>query len=149
MVVADPDGNTFEVAQAVGDSAVSLTEEAHVDRQRITDYLRQMKVEELVAVLRDVFADRQPAPEEATFCRNRFFLGTAWSDLQSAEGEPERWGPWQTDAVAYPNATKYGDSLGPDYGLCEEGTCGGCGLAVRSNVKQGLCPVCGVAVYMT
>lgn len=120
-----------------------------MDRQRIAECLLQLKDEELVAVFRNVFSDRLPSPEEAGHCRNRFFLGTAWSYRQSDEDEPERWGPWQIDAVAYPNPTVWGDSLGPNYGLCQAGTCGGCGLTVRSNVKEGICPICGDAVYMT
>ena len=51
-----------------------------------------------------LFAVKQPAPEEAAYCRNRFYLGTAWSDLASGEGEPQRWEPWELDAVAYVDA---------------------------------------------
>jgi len=120
-----------------------------MDRKQISEYLRQLPVEELVAVLRDVFETRCPFPEEAAFCRSRFFLGVACSDLESDENENERWGRWRWDAVAYPNIAKWGDSLGPDYGLCQYGNCAGCGLTVRSNVKDGVCPICGVAVYMT
>ena len=120
-----------------------------MERQRLSEQLARLPVEELVAVLRDVFAARLPFPEEAAFCRSRFYLGTAHSDLLSDPGAAEAWGPWQTDAVAYPNPAEWGDSLGPDYGLCQAGTCMGCGTAVRSNVKGGVCPVCGAAVWMT
>jgi hypothetical protein len=27
--------------------------------------------------------------------------------------------------------------------------CNGCGVSVRSNVKHGLCPICGTAMFMT
>lgn len=120
-----------------------------MNRQKVIEYLRQSPVEELVAVLQAVFKDRQPAPEEESFCRNRFFLGTAWSELESDEGQPHRWGPWDVDAVAYPDPDEYGESLGPDYGLCQSGTCTGCGFEVRSNVKRGLCAICGAGVNMT
>ncbi len=120
-----------------------------MDRQRLTDDLCQLPIEELVAVLQGVFAARQPAPEEASYCRNRFFLGTAWSYRTSDDGQPEKWEPWSTDLVAYPDSSSWGDSLGPDWGLCQEGTCGSCGNVVRSNVKQGLCPLCQTPVFMT
>lgn len=109
----------------------------------------------MIAVLRDVFLRRQPAPEESTYCRNRFFLGTAWSQLESNETaesikDSERvWEPWTINAVAYPDPAEYSDGLGPDWGLCQEGTCGDCGNIVRSNVKKGLCSICDNKVYMT
>ena len=112
-------------------------------------YLSNLPDERLVDVLRRVFVVKQPAPEESAFCRNRFYLATAWSYLESDEGEPQRWGPWQFQAVAYVDPAEWGESLGPDYGLCQEGSCGTCGTRVRSNVKQGLCPICGARVYMT
>jgi hypothetical protein len=120
-----------------------------MDRDAVGDYLSELPVEELVAVLRKVFETRQPMPEEASFCRNRFFLGIAWSELLSDRGEPETWAPWRVEAVAYPDPSEYGESLGPDYGLCQEGTCATCSVAVRSNVKHGLCPVCNSSVYMS
>lgn len=120
-----------------------------MDQQCVIEYLRQLPDEELVAVLQGVFADRQPCPEEAAFCRNSFFLGIAFSDLESADREPKRWGAWDVEAVAYPDPTVYRGSLGPNWGLCQSGTCGSCGVNVRSNVKQGLCPICKAAVSMT
>jgi hypothetical protein len=112
-------------------------------------YLSSLPVERLVDILRRVFAVKQPAPEESAFCRNRFYLGTAWSYLESDEGEPPRWGSWEFDAVAYVDQAQYGDGLGPDYGLCQGGSCETCGISTRSNVKQGLCPICAAHVYMT
>jgi hypothetical protein len=51
-----------------------------LDDVRVGTYLRELPVERLAAILEGVFRATQPAPEEARFCRNRFFLGTAWSD---------------------------------------------------------------------
>ena len=119
-----------------------------MNRENAIEYLQTLPVEEFVAVLQQVFQNRQPAPEEATYCRNCFFLGTAWSDLESEKDEPTRWGPWTIESVAYPNQ-EFNVGLGPNYGLCQVGTCGACGIEVRSNVKQGLCPICGAEVYMT
>jgi hypothetical protein len=112
-------------------------------------YLNTLPDERLVAILRRVFAVKQPASQEAAYCRNRFYLGTAWSDLESGESEPQRWGPWELEAVAYVDAFEQGDDLGPDYGLCQSGSCLACGTRVRSNVKHGLCPICDGQVYMT
>jgi hypothetical protein len=112
------------------------------------EYLSGLPDERLVDVLRRVFAVKQPAPEEASYCRNRFYLGTAWSNLESDEGHPQRWGQWELDAVAYVDPAEWGGSLGPGYGLAQAGSCGTCGMRVRSNVKNGLCPICGARVYM-
>ena len=71
-------------------------------------YLSNLPDERLVAILQRVFAVKRPAPEEAVYCRNRFYLGTAWSDLESDEGEPQRWGPWELDAVAYVDPAESG-----------------------------------------
>jgi hypothetical protein len=120
-----------------------------VDHRQLVEQLLRVPVEELVAVLRDVFDARQPWPEEAAYYRNRFFLGIASSELVSDEGEPERWGPWELDAVAYPDPAHYGGSPRPDWGLCQSGTCVGCGAGARSNVKNGVCAICGTAVYVT
>ncbi|MEW4571149.1 hypothetical protein AB1L88_25035 [Tautonia sp. JC769] len=120
-----------------------------MDRRELAEELRRLPVEELVAVLRDVFEARCPFPEESAFCRSRFFLGVASSDLESDGGEPERWGPWRIEAVASPDPSHYGGSLGPGWGLCQSGGCGACGVGARSNVKNGICAVCGAAVFMT
>lgn len=120
-----------------------------MERKELAEELRRLPVEGLVAVLRDVFATRGPFPEEAAFCRNTFFLGAASSDLESGDGEPERWGPWKIEAVAPPDPSHHGDSLGPDWGLCQSGGCGACGVKARSNVKNGLCAVCGATVNLT
>jgi hypothetical protein len=123
-----------------------------MDRQPLIEHLCKLPVEELVDVLREVFGRRQPAPEEASFCRNHFFLGVATSQLDADELDEdpaEEWGPWWTSIVAYPDTSVWGESLGPDYGLCQEGTCITCGNTVVSNVKQAICPVCGTAVYLT
>lgn len=120
-----------------------------MERRQLVGELRELPVEELVAVLREVFDGRSPSPGEAAFCRNRFFLGIASSDLESEEGEPARWGEWKIEAVASPDPAHYGGHPGPDYGLCQSGKCTVCRVAARSNVKNGLCAICGAPVYMT
>ena len=117
--------------------------------EQVIEYLSKLPHEQLADLLRRVFSVIQPAPAESSYCRNRFYLGTAWSDLLSDEGEPERWEPWQLDAVAYMDPAQQPDGLGPDHGLCEEGSCQACGTRVGSNVKHGLCAICGHRVGMT
>src|SRR5665213_1112889 len=109
---------------------------ASLNDSSVTNYLRELPVERLAAILQVVFQAKQPFPEEARFCRNRFYLGTATSDLESEEKEPERWSPWVLKAVASV------DQEGPDWGLCQSGSCGICGTEVRSNIKNAICPIC-------
>jgi hypothetical protein len=113
------------------------------------EYLSNLPVERLVAVFRQVLAVKVPAPEEAAFCRSRFYLGAAWSSFESDDGASQRWGSWELDAVAYVDSREYGDEFGPNDGLCQEGSCQSCGTRVRSNVKHGICPICEGPAYMT
>ncbi len=63
---------------------------------------------------------------------------------------PVEWEPWKFEAVAYVDPEHYGEGhLGPDWGFANEGKCESCGSWVRSNVKRGLCSICGSKVYMT
>ena len=126
----------------------SLNKQTKAKDLEVVDYLRQLPIEHLVAVLRQVFDARQPVGATKVD-RERFFLGTASSGLVSQEGEPERWGPWHIEAVAYPDPAHYGQQLGPDYGLAQEGSCASCQITVRSNVKNALCPICGAKVHLT
>ncbi|MEO6811800.1 MAG: hypothetical protein ABI353_22050 [Isosphaeraceae bacterium] len=120
-----------------------------MERRQLVESLSRLPVEELAAVLREVFDGSLPWPKEQSFCRNRFFLGVASSDLESDEDQAERWGRWKLEAVASPDPTHYGTQTGPDWGLCQSGECGVCGVGARSNVKHGLCAVCGADVSMT
>lgn len=120
-----------------------------MERDQLVEHLCRLQSAELVDVLRNVFAARLPWPEEAAFCRNKFFLGIASSDLESDAGEPTRWSPWTCEAVASPDHQRYGENPAPDLGLCQAGTCTACGVGARSNVKYGFCGVCESAVYMT
>jgi hypothetical protein len=117
------------------------------------DYLCDLPEERFVDVLRRVFETRRPSPEDQAhgYCRNHYVLGTAWSERESADGEPERWGRWEVQFVAYVDRAAHGEDfgLGPDWGLCQAGRCPACGAAVLSNVKRGRCPVCDGPVYMT
>lgn len=119
-----------------------------VERQQLVEHLSRLPIEELVAVLRELFNIRIPNPEETSFNHSRFFLGIASSLLESDDGGSEQWGPWELAAVAYPDPAHY-TGLGPDWGLCQFGGCMVCGVEARSNVKNGLCSVCGASVYMT
>jgi len=101
--------------------------------------------EHLLDVLRRVFAQRRPNPEEDSYNHNRFFLGEA---KQMLDDDGVTWRPWEIGAIAYPDRDTC-DGLGPDWGFCQFGACQSCGTSVRSNVKVGVCPVCERSVGMT
>jgi hypothetical protein len=115
----------------------------------LIDHLKSLPDAEFLATLQEVFRSRQPNPEERGYTRNQYFLGTATSVRESEEGEPEVWEPWSLAAVAYRDREEYRDGVGPDWGFCQFGTCETCQMPVRSNVKHGICPICGTKVSMT
>lgn len=119
-----------------------------MNRQEVVEILRALPDEELLTVLQEVFEGRQPYPLEAAWHRSRFFLGIAGSQRESDEGKPERWAAWEIRAAAYVARDEYPEGNGPDWGFCQHGTCPDCGTEVSSNVKLGICPICGAAVGM-
>lgn len=122
------------------------------DHTRLIDRLINLRDEELIYVLQNVFAHKTPNAEEAEFNRNKYFLGTASSIMEDEQDDPAmpKWGPWQIEAVGYIDRDQYpGDDLGPDYGFCQFGTCSNCRTHVRSNVKHAICPICDNKVYLT
>ncbi len=124
-----------------------------LNQRAVVELLTTLPDEDLLAVLQAVFKVKRPNPEEDAYNQNCYFLGSASRLLASEEGEPERWEPWEIEAVAYIDRAAYPNILlddnGPDYGFCQGGTCQSCGMTVRSNVKHGICPICGNKVYMT
>ncbi|WP_203924724.1 hypothetical protein [Rugosimonospora africana] len=114
-------------------------------REKLAHQLQELDVRELVDVLRRVL----PAyTETANGLRNVLVLAqaTVW-DTDTPDGTQDT----STDlsTVVWPDAGYYGDHLGPDQGLWEEGSCRSCDLAVVSNAKRAHCPVCGTACYLT
>jgi hypothetical protein len=120
-----------------------------MDKQHLTQHLVALSDADFLEVLEAVFAQRRPNLEEDTYNHNRYFLGTASQERTSDSGEPEQWGSWSLEAVAYINRTIYPDGMESDIGFCQFGTCPQCHTAVRSYVKNGYCPICRAAVYMT
>ena len=120
------------------------------ERGKIVKYLLQCSDSELREILCAVFQIRRPNLEEDEYNKNCFFLGTASSLLESKKEESEHWGTWKIEAVAYVDREEYGeDELGADWGFCQFGECQSCGVAVRSNLKNGVCPVCSSKVFMS
>ncbi len=117
-------------------------------RSELIRTLEHMPDEELLAILEQVFAKRQPNPESRAYNRNVFYLGTAASYLESEVNEPERWSDWEHVAVAYLDRDEYPQGKGPDYGFCQFATCS-CGTKLRSNVKKAICPICGAKNNLT
>jgi hypothetical protein len=120
-----------------------------MDRHQLTQHLLALSDADLLNVLEQVFQHRRPNPEEDHFNHNCYFLGTASQMLTSESDEPEIWGKWEHEAVAYKNRTAYPDTFEPNEGFCQFGTCQQCSTAVRSYVKKAICPICGTPVYLT
>lgn len=118
--------------------------------KQAADYLSSLPDKDLREILFEVFKTKRPNPEEDSFNRNSFFLGTGSID-KAEEGQPQKWEEARIHAVAYIDREYYPDdkSNGPGEGFCQFGTCGNCGVAVRSNYKNGICPLCSSKVYMT
>lgn len=111
-------------------------------------YLRSLPPAQLVRVLQQVFAGSVPFTGEGAWCRSRWFLGIAHAYRESDPDEPVRWEPWRIEVAAYhlPDLSPGGpDDLGQSSG--GGGCCGG--ISHRSNVKLGVCPICGGEVGMT
>jgi hypothetical protein len=120
------------------------------ERDKIVEYLSRCSDSELREILLAIFQTRKPNPEEDKYSKNCFFLGTASSLLESSDEETEHWGNWKIEAVAYVDREEYGeDGLGADWGFCQFGECQFCEISVRSNLKHGVCPVCGSKVSMS
>lgn len=120
------------------------------ERDKVVEYLSQCSDPELREILFAIFQTRRPNPEEDKYNKNCFFLGTASSLLESSDEEAEPWDTWKIEAVAYVDEEEYGeDVLGTDWGFCQFGECQFCGISVRSNLKHGVCPVCGSKVSMS
>jgi hypothetical protein len=120
------------------------------ERDQILEYLSRCSDPELREILFAIFQTRKPNPEEDKYNRNCFFLGIASRLLENGAGEPEHWGSWEIEAVAYVDKEEYGeDVLGSEWGFCQFGECQSCGIAVRSNLKHGVCPVCSSKVSMS
>jgi hypothetical protein len=115
-------------------------------RRLLAQELRLLPDEWLVAVLRQVFAERRPQPEDDS-SRNRYFLGRAVISRDPRTGA--RTGPPEYEAVGHPDRDYHGDGVGPDWGLCQSGTCASCSVAVVSNQKRVCCPLCDGSAYLT
>ncbi|WP_223257383.1 hypothetical protein [Phormidesmis priestleyi] len=120
------------------------------ERKKIVGYLSRCSDRELRDILFAVFQVRRPNPEEDEYNKNCFFLGTASSLLENGKGEPKHWGAYKIEAIAHVDREECGENVPAiDWGFCQFGECQQCGIAVRSNLKHGVCPLCGSKVYMS
>ncbi|MBW3636380.1 MAG: hypothetical protein KY445_07940 [Armatimonadetes bacterium] len=125
-------------------------DEINSQLSELAKQLAQLGDLELREVLFEVFQTRRPNPEEDKYSYNRFFLGTAAISDETRLGEPAaQKGRAEISAVAYIDRELCPETLGPDWGFCQFGTCSACKTTVRSNYKNGICPVCGAKVGMT
>jgi hypothetical protein len=115
-----------------------------MDRKEIIRHLQQMPIEELVATLREVLPVQQTGTSTPSGSNDQLILAVASKNIDPDFADE----PLCTlAAVAYPDPAEY--DLGPVWGLCQQGTCRSCRIAVCSNVKRGFCPSCGGSVSMT
>lgn len=117
-----------------------------MNRKEIIKHLQQMSIEELVATLREVLPAQQTWTSTPNSRDDRLVLAVASKNIDPDRADES---PCTLEAVAYPAPAECGDELGPDWGLCQDGTCPRCRIPVRSNVKRGTCPSCGESVSMT
>ncbi len=126
-----------------------MSNDGTIDSWELVSALRSLPDEWLVDVLTEVFERRRPYPDDGTAADARYYLGIAERDRDERTGA---WtGPAEHVAVAYADPAHRsgpGDA-GPDWGLCQEGTCDSCGIGLLSNRKQVRCPLCGAARYLT
>jgi hypothetical protein len=116
-----------------------------VNREEIIAELQRMSVPELVSVFRDAFAPHHPGTRQSGVTDDRYILAVARRDVDPDRSQDDP--PCTIEAVAYPDPAEY--DLGPDWGLCQQGTCRSCRIVVCSNVKRGTCPSCGSNVSLT
>ena len=122
--------------------------------QEISAELSSLTDEELVAVLQNIFAGRQKAVPDPSIRSQHYFVGIAYQlDENDEVGQPPQWSNWKISVVAKPDPTDYapdatGLFVGADWGFCQEAECS-CGYHVRSNMKRGICQICGRNVWMT
>lgn len=85
---------------------------------------------------------------EAVASRNTSDLPEWRGHFVLADAEFVDDGPWEVDFIALPVETERApwSDEGP---ICQSGTCGSCGFAVRSWSKRAECPVCANPVYCT
>ena len=114
----------------------------------IVEQLSVLSDEELRETLFEVFKVKSPNPEESAYNRNCYFLGTASTMNDAEPSDKPNWGKPEIAAAAYIDREKYPDGLGPDWRGCQFGYCE-CGVAVRSNYKEGVCPIYSSKVKMT
>jgi hypothetical protein len=107
--------------------------------------LRSLPDEWLVEVLTEVFARRRPYPADGA----RYYLAVVDRERDERTGA---WaGPAEHAAVAYADPAHVGGpgDVGPDWGLCQGGSCDSCGIELLSNRKHVRCPLCDAARYLT
>jgi hypothetical protein len=116
--------------------------------------LRDLPDEELATVFHLAVADRK-LTEYPWLRGQHYVMALAYQADESDDEATERWGQWQLAMITRPDPDHYSRAisgeliLGEDLGFCQEGTCIECGADCCSNLKHGICPICGAKVFMT
>lgn len=123
-------------------SRLKVRPRERMTREEIINHLQELPIEELIDILREVLPLQKTGTSTPSSRADRLILAVASRNLDpDCASEP----PCTLEAVAYPNP----DGLGPDWGLCQDGSCSTCRIPVCSNEKRGICPSCGNSVSMT
>lgn len=115
------------------------------DEKKVIEYLEKCTKKDLRYILQQVFKTRSIKTEHE---ERSFFLGEAFKDFLNEPGEPK----WEFAAVAYVDTDQYAEGtrgLEGDYIFFQHGKCDTCGIWVVSDLKGGICPVCGSKVALT
>jgi hypothetical protein len=121
--------------------------------REISTELSALSDEELVAVFQEAFSGRPKTTAEPWIRSMHYFVGITYQYDESDDGLPPQWSSWKISVIAKPDPAEYqNDSaelfVGADWGFCQEAECS-CGYHVRSNMKCGVCQICGKNVAMT
>ncbi|MEV0457033.1 hypothetical protein [Catellatospora methionotrophica] len=109
-------------------------------RAELAAALNALSMAEFLDVMRRVLPVQAANDADPAF-RNDLVLVEILTDLDDGDVEQR--------LLAWPDRDHYGGGLGIDQGLCEEGTCSGCGSTVTSNAKRAICPRCGTPCGLT
>ncbi|GIG02193.1 hypothetical protein [Catellatospora citrea] len=109
-------------------------------RAELAAALNALPTAEFLDVMRQVLPVQAANDADPAF-RNVLMLVEVSTDPDDGDVEQR--------VVAWPDRVHYGGGLGTYQGLCEEGTCAGCGRTVTSNAKRAVCPLCGTNCRLT
>lgn len=118
-------------------------------RQSVVSYLSELAGGEFAALLAEVFESRPESTTES-YEEMRLRLAYVTRYVDGDENGQPYWHSWDVALVAGADPDKYDDQwLKSGEPFVQSGDCHKCGLQMASHVKQAVCPMCSVLVYLT